>query len=407
VKVAFEYADEAGLVARKVFGFRPDSYVVEVTATVSVGPKRLNPTVQLGPGLGDLGVEAAGNSYIQAAGAILHQNGKVRRVAAKNLGTRPVEEGTFRFGGIDDQYFLAVALPLPDRMARFEYRPVVVPTGSGKTFNYIEWGVRQAKAAEDLKIYVGPKDFDVLAAVDRELVRSIDFGIFDWLAVPLLRALKGINAYVGNYGWSIIILTVLINVVMFPLRHKSVVSMKRMQELQPEIKAIQARYGKLKATDPGKQKMNQELMDLYKAKGVNPASGCVPLLLTIPIFIAFYSLLSHAIELRGAPFIFWIVDLSAHDPYYVTPILMGGAWLWQQWMTPSSADPVQQKMFLLMPVVFTVMFLWAPSGLAIYWFVNNLLGIGQQFATNALVGRRQAGGVVERRRKGVARANGN
>ena len=170
--------------------------------------------------------------------------------------------------------------------------------------------------------------------------------------------------------------------------------------MQPEIKAIQARYGKLKTTDPGKQKMNQELMELYKARGVNPASGCLPMLLTIPIFIAFYSLLSQAIELRGAPFIFWIRDLSAHDPYYVTPILMGGAWLWQQAMTPSSADPMQQKMFLAMPVVFTIMFLWAPSGLAIYWFVNNLLGIVQQYATNFIAGPLKVGGAGEKRRRG-------
>jgi len=177
-----------------------------------------------------------------------------------------------------------------------------------------------------VKFYLGPKDFDVLAGVDRELVRTINFGIFAFLAVPLLRALNGINAYVGNYGWSIIILTILINAAMFPLRHKSVVSMRKMQELQPQIKAIQDRYGKLKSTDPARQKMNQEVMDLYRQRGVNPASGCIPMLLTMPILFAFYSLLSQAIDLRGAPFMLWITDLSARDPYYVTPLLMAPPW---------------------------------------------------------------------------------
>ena len=146
--------------------------------------------------------------------------------------------------------------------------------------------------------------------------------MFSWIVVPLLRALKWVNGYLGNYGWSIIALTVIINLVMFPLRHKSVVSMRKMQDIQPEVKAIQDRYAKLKMSDPAKQKMNVELMNLYRERGVNPASGCVPMLLTLPVLFAFYAMLSVAIELRGAPFVGWIHDLSAHDPLYITPILM-------------------------------------------------------------------------------------
>ena len=183
--------------------------------------------------------------------------------------------------------------------------------------------------------------------------------------MPLLRSLKWVNGFVGNYGWSIIILTIIINLMMFPLRHKSVVSMRKMQEIQPEVKAIQDRYSKLKATDPAKQKMNQELMALYRERGVNPASGCVPMLLTMPVLLAFWALLSTAIELRGAPFFGWIHDLSAHDPLYITPVLMGVSQFWQQKMTPSAGmDPTQQKMMLIMPVIFTVMFLWLPAGVA-------------------------------------------
>jgi len=173
---------------------------------------------------------------------------------------------------------------------------------------------------------------------------------------------------------------------MFPLRHKSMVSMRRMQDIQPQIKAIQEKYGKLKATDPERQKMNTEMMALYKEKGVNPASGCVPMILPMVVMIAFYEFLSQAIELRGAPFALWIQDLSLHDPLYVTPILQGVTMVWQQKITPSSADPMQQKMMMVMPLVFTFMFLWAPSGLVVFWFLSNVLGIGQQYLTNRIVG---------------------
>jgi YidC/Oxa1 family membrane protein insertase len=210
--------------------------------------------------------------------------------------------------------------------------------------------------------------------------------MFAWLVVPLLRSLKWINTYVGNYGWSLILLTVIINLVMFPLRHKSVVSMRKMQEVQPEVKAIQDRYAKLKVTDPARSKMNQELMALYKERGVNPASGCVPMLLTLPVLFAFYSMLSVAIELRGAPFIGQIHDLSAHDPLFIWPIVMGVTMFIQQKMTPSTADPMQQRMMMIMPVMMTGMFLWAASGLVIYWTVSNVWGIGQQMITNRLIG---------------------
>jgi YidC/Oxa1 family membrane protein insertase len=228
--------------------------------------------------------------------------------------------------------------------------------------------------------------------------------MFAWLVVPLLRALKYLNLYVGNYGWSLILLTVLINLVMFPLRHKSVVSMRKMQDIQPEVKAIQERYAKLKMSDPARSKMNTELMALYKERGVNPASGCVPMLLTLPVLFAFYSMLSVAIELRGAPFIGQIHDLSAHDPWFIWPVVMGVTMFVQQRMTPSTADPIQQKMMLFMPIMMTGMFLWAASGLVIYWTVSNVWGIGQQMITNRLIGpavQRSIRPPAERRVKNV------
>lgn len=386
VVLSFVFADQEGLQVRKSYRLEPESYVVRFSASVSAGGQPINPVVRWGPGVGEMPAGGSSNQYLQKPEAIFHFEGHVTRVAAGKVASRPPVEGAPRYAGVDDHYFLAAVLP--EQAVRIDYQAVSLGAGAAGSAprEYVAFDTRFAAPPADARFFIGPKDFDVLAAVDRELVRVINYGIFSWLAVPLLRALKGINAYVNNYGWSIVILTFLINLVMFPLRHKSVVSMRRLQELQPEIKAIQERYGKLKATDPARQKMNQEMMALYKERGVNPASGCVPMLLTIPVLFAFYSLLSQAIEIRGAVFGLWIRDLSAHDPLYVTPILMGATMLWQQKITPTSADPAQQKIMMIMPLVFLFMFLWAPSGLVLYWFVSNLLAIAQQYVTNQIVG---------------------
>jgi YidC/Oxa1 family membrane protein insertase len=241
------------------------------------------------------------------------------------------------------------------------------------------------RGAANLAFFMGPKEIDALRGVDPQLVRAIDFGMFAVLVVPLLQSLKWLHSYIGNYGWSIVALTLIINILIFPLRHKSMVSMKKMQTLQPEIKAIQERYKNLKLTDPARQKMNTEMMALYKQKGVNPASGCVPMLLTLPILYAFYQMLYSSIELRGAPFVGWITDLSKQDPWYVTPVVMGATMFWQQKMMPATTDPVQRKVFLFLPIIFTVTFLTMPSGLVLYWLVSNVLAIGQQYLTNHLI----------------------
>jgi YidC/Oxa1 family membrane protein insertase len=382
--LSFEYRDEAGLAVRKTFSFDPARpYVIGFRAAVARNGEVLNPAVRWGPGLGDAPAETS--MYIQQSQAIFSRDGDESRLDAGKLQRQPVYDGVFDFAGIDDHYFLVAAL-VRGQQIRVTYDTLTVPTPDGGTRGLVTYAIGFASPPERVEIFAGPKDFDVLAATDRDLVRAIHFGWFAFLVVPLLRSLKWINGFVGNYGWSIIILTILINLAMFPLRHKSVVSMRKMQELQPEVKAIQERYSKVKATDPARQKMNVELMNLYRERGVNPASGCLPMLLTMPVLFAFYSLLSVAIEIRGAPFVLWIQDLSRHDPLYVTPILMGLTMVWQQKMTPTTADPMQQKIMMFMPIMFTVMFLWAPSGLVLYWLVSNLWGIGQQQITNRIIG---------------------
>ncbi len=257
----------------------------------------------------------------------------------------------------------------------------------------VSYTVTFSQPPGDVRVFLGPKQFEALKAINPEFTKVIDFGMFAILAVPLLGALQWVHGFVGNYGWAIIILTILINLVMWPLRHKSVVSMRKMQELQPQLKTIQDRYSHLKMTDPGRAKMNEEVMALYKSKGANPASGCVPMLLTLPVLFAFYSLLSQAIEIRGAPFALWITDLSQRDPWYITPLLMGGTMFWQQRLQPGTGDPMQQKVLMFMPVMFTAMFMTAPSGLVLYWFTSNLWAIGQQYFTNWLIGPAKPAGV--------------
>ncbi len=387
--VVFDFEDASGLRARKEFRFDPANYVVVFSATVSDGDRALNPEVLWGPGLGDLGATTAGGSfftgnYVQPPQAIYHRDEDVERITAGDLSEQPVHEGAFRFVGIDDHYFLATVVN--PGQARVEFRPVTLP-GTGETQRQLlSQTFRFPETPQNIRFFIGPKQFDLLRTVDGELVRSINFGIFGFLAVPLLGALTWIHGFVGNYGWSIIVLTILINLAIFPLRHKSVVSMRKMQLLQPQIKTIQDRYAGLKVTDPARQKMNTEVMNLYREKGVNPVSGCVPMLLTLPVLFAFYSLLSQAIELRGATFGLWLQDLSLPDPYYVTPVLMGATMFWQQKITPTTADPMQQKIMMLMPLMFSFMFLQAPSGLVIYWFVSNLWAIGQQYFTNWWIG---------------------
>jgi YidC/Oxa1 family membrane protein insertase len=384
-RVSFEYRDSTGLTARKSFELSPASYTVAFKAQVQAGSTPANLAVAMGPGLGDVQTSTS-TSYSQKANGIAHQGGKVTRFDAATIVAQPIRQGTWDYAGMDDHYFMSVALLGGKTEAGIKFRHYwVAKTPLKAEHDFVAYTLNQAGNDLDVTFFIGPKEFSTLEGVSRDMVRGINFGMFAWLAVPLLQALNGVNKYLHNYGWSIIALTVLINLAIFPLRHKSFVSMRKMQALQPQIKAIQERYGKLKATDPDKQKMNTELMQLYKDKGVNPASGCVPILLTMPLLFAFYSLLSAAIELRGAPFVWWIKDLAVHDPLYVTPILMGITMVVQQKMTPTQSDPVQQKMMMLMPIVFTGMFLWAPSGLVIYWFVSNLLAIGQQYATNHIL----------------------
>jgi YidC/Oxa1 family membrane protein insertase len=384
--LVFEYADASGLSVRKVFAFsaaRP--YGIDFTSAVRRGDTPINPTVAWGPALGT-GIVSSGLTYAPSPQPIFHRDGEVTRVGFGDIPEYQSVDGRFLFAGVDDHYFLVAAVPINQQLnVKYESMPVPIEASS-RGLQFVSWSVTYPAPPAAARFFLGPKDLEVLQRIDSNMVHAIHFGMFAWLVVPLLGALKWVYGYVGNWGWSIIVLTVLINLVMFPLRHKSVVSMRKMQEIQPEVKSIQDRYAKLKMSDPARQKMNVELMNLYRERGVNPASGCVPMLLTMPVLLAFYAMLTVAIELRGAPFIGWIKDLSSYDPLYITPVLMGATQFVQTRMTPTSADPAQQRMMLIMPVVFAGMLIWAPSGLVLYWTASNMWAIGQQIVTNRLIG---------------------
>jgi len=264
--------------------------------------------------------------------------------------------------------------------------PVAVPEASGKPRAEIAAGIT-GSGELDARAYFGPKDVQILEGVNLGLERTVDFGWYGILARPLLWLLRRTDAWVGNYGVAILLVTLLIRVLLFPLMHKSYASMKKMQKLAPKMNAIRDRYKKAKSDAAQRQKMNHELMALYQAEGVNPMGGCFPMLLQLPILVAFYNVLSHAIELRHAPFVLWIRDLSAVDGSYVLLILMIASMYVQQAMTPSTVDPAQKKIFMAMPLFMGFFFKDVPSGLVLYWFFSNLLSIAQQVIINRIASK--------------------
>jgi len=289
--------------------------------------------------------------------------------------------GKIAWAGFGYTYFLFAVLPddsVEQTLTVRETGPAVLSA------------LAQPPNAKGESLFIGPKELDVLKSVGRGLEHSINFGWFAFISIPLLYALHFFHRFTGSYGLDIILLTVVIKVVLAPLTHKSMVSMKQMQKLQPQMERLKGKY------KDDKEGLNKEIMELYRRNGVNPFGGCLPMVLQFPVFIGLYNALRTPIELRHAPFV-WIKDLSRpdweslpidfagwHFGIPILTILMGASMFLQQWMTPSAGDPNQRRMMMIMPVVFTFMFINFPSGLTIYWLVNNLLSIAQQYITNRM-----------------------
>jgi YidC/Oxa1 family membrane protein insertase len=281
-----------------------------------------------------------------------------------------------QWGGFQDQYFLAALIPQKSEGTELLLKKVSDTAAEMRMAGPKASLPPGTQFSQSYLMFLGPKDLDTLKAFGFDLDKALNFGWFDIVAKPMLWAMKFSYQYVGNYGLAIIILTIIIKIIFWYPTQLSMRSMSEMKKLQPEMAKLREKY------KGDKEKMNKELMELYRRYKVNPMSGCLPMAIQIPVFFALYKVLLYSIELRHAPFYWWIKDLAAADPYYISPILMGASMFAQQWMTPTTGDPNQAKMMLIMPVVFTFMFLSFPTGLVIYWFFSNLLSIGQQLYLN-------------------------
>ncbi len=380
-EVSFRFRTVEGLELIKTLIFQADTYEVLCRLNIiNLSDKQLNGRVDLtwAPGL-EPPANTAGKKSLVASkygykGARSFNGKKTRKIKGKNLEGLELFESAPTWIASEDMYFVAVLLPETGSDGALARKH-----DDGRVEVGIYSQMKLAPGAGDslvARVYIGPKEMSSLKAVDQSLIKVIDLGWFGIIALPLLQGLNFFYGYVGNYGLAIIILSTLIKLVFIPFSTISHRSMKKMQNIQPQITAIRDKYKK------DKDKMNTETMKLYSEHKVNPAGGCLPIMVQIPVFFALYRALLSAIELRHAPFYFWIVDLSAKDPLYITPIFMGATMVLQQKMTPTVGDPRQAKIMMFMPIVFTALFLSFPSGLVIYWTVNNVLTVGHQYFLN-------------------------
>ena len=357
----------SGEILIKEFIFQPESYVFEVDYSYIDQDGMIHKADAVKLNWSHVNKPDEKKQYVYS-GILGYSDGEIYKPSKKEKKMRRQElMGPLSWLGYTSKYFIAVLLP-PDNAA------IVRTTGSIERIDatHLMTGL-QVNQNNRLKIYVGPKKGLLLQALGMNLEASIEYGWFGVIARPLVQLLHFFNKYVHNYGIAIIILTILIKLAFYPLSQKSYKSMGKMKAVQPKLAKLKEKF------KDDKSRLNKEMMDLYRTHKVNPFGGCLPIVVQIPVFFALYRALMVAIELRHAPFFGWIMDLSAKDPYYITPLIMGATMFLQQKMTPTSGDAMQAKMMLFMPIIFTFMFLNFPAGLVLYWLVNNVLSIGQQY----------------------------
>ncbi|MEN8263552.1 MAG: membrane protein insertase YidC [Nitrospirota bacterium] len=378
--LTFTYSAPSGFTIRKTFTFYKDSYKVGFSTEV-IGVKSY--LVALGS---EFGVANQEGAWVHIGPTLLKDtDNKVefemgniedaglstrffRWVSGEKGKSQVLHEGNIQWIAQEDQYFATALVPVTQLN---ESRVWEANDGQDMEIAY-----RINSQKQDFMIFAGPKLYSTLETYEVGLEHIIDYGMLTIIAKPLFWLLKVFYNALGNYGWAIVVLTIVVRIPFIPLLNKSQQSMKKMQKVQPMMAEIKEKYKK----DP--QKMQKETMALYKKHKVNPVGGCLPMLIQMPVFFALYKILLTTVELKGAPFALWITDLSLKDPYYILPVVMGATMLIQQKMTPSAMDPKQAKMMLMMPIVFTFMFLQFSAGLVLYWLVNNTLGIIQQYFVN-------------------------
>ncbi|MBW1916445.1 MAG: membrane protein insertase YidC [Deltaproteobacteria bacterium] len=371
-----------GLILIKTLTFRGDTYQIGLNLTVQNQSRQ--------PSAGNLNLSLTADYAKPEVGRYSFQgfvgfiNGSRQEVKSSKLEELKTFTGQIDWASLEDNYFMKAVVPGAgyESILTLQETSSKIMTATLKTaMNAIPPG---QQATIPYALYFGPKELSILKSLGLGLEQAVNFGWFNILAMPLLYVLNFFYRYLHNYGVAIILLTALIRILFIYPNHKSYKSMQAMQKLQPKIAKLREKY------KDDRETMNKELMGLYKTYKVNPASGCLPMLLQLPVFIALYNILGYAIEMRHAPFIptlpfteiVWLADLSVRDPLLITPVVMGVTMFIQQKMSPAPGDPTQAKLMLMMPVIFTVMFLNFSSGLVLYWLANNVLSIIQQHFTN-------------------------
>jgi YidC/Oxa1 family membrane protein insertase len=388
--LTFSWTSPRGITVQKIYTFHADSYLIDCDIVIQNGSDMpvTDALVITTPGIFD--EETKKRSRFAFEGPVAYVNNEFLSIKPKDIEDQDTFNGTIDWTGYTDRYFLTAVLPEGNGEGhlKLSFENDVAESRLVWQMDRIDPG---KQGEYPFSYYMGPKSLKVLGEYDNTLKKAINFGFFDILAKPLLITMNFIHDIIPNYGVAIILLTVLIKLIFWPLGTKSYKSMNEMKKVQPLMMKIREKY------KDDKQRMNQEIMSLYKTYKVNPASGCLPLLVQMPIFFALYRMLYQAIELRHAPFVGWIKALSGPDrlfhfdfaiplmeaPYGipVLTLIMGASFLLQQKMTPTAGDPMQAKMMMLMPIFMTVLFINFPSGLVLYMLVNNIISMGQQYYT--------------------------
>ena len=379
-EVRFVFSDGASVKAEKTFGFTGGTYAMTTDVRVWKDGQPVTASVVWGPGIGNLTPEEAKQSYSASRGSAVYTGGKVYRMNERKFKPGANTYNFVDWAAYEENYFAAIFL-LPPQKGRAAFLQETGEIPGGQVPAYFVY------ATEPTQAFIGPKDTEALKAFGHDTKKVINYGMFGVIAEILLVVVKFCHKLVPNWGVAIILLTILIKIIFFPLTYSSTKSMSKMADLQPKIKALRAKYKKSKTDIEQRRQMNEEMMKLYKEQGVNPAGGCLPLLIQLPVFWGVFRMLVVAVEFRHAPFMLWITDLSVKDPYYVTPVLMGITQYISQKMTPTSADPSQAKMMLVMPFVMTIFFINFQSGLVLYWLTTNVLQIAQQALMNKMMHR--------------------
>ncbi len=383
IEVRLNWSGAEGARVTKVYTFRRDDYVIDLAYEIENPAKTARETwlyaQMLRPAAPEGNFLTTLPTYFGAA--IYSPEKKYEKIPYGDMAGKPLQrEVTNGWVGMLQHYFVGAFLPKRDTRESF-YSDV--QDGTRYVIGYKDLDPTTvapgARASLTTRLYVGPKENRLLEKLPEGMDLTVDYGALTFIAAPLFWLLAWIHRLVGNWGWAIIILTILVKAVFYPLSVASYRSMAKMRKLQPRLVQLRERFG------DDRQKLNQATMELYRSEKINPLGGCLPILVQIPVFIALYWVLLESVELRQAPFALWIKDLSVADPYYVLPLIMGVTMFAQTLLNPQPVDPVQKKVMLFLPVMFTVFFVFFPAGLVLYWVVQNVLSIAQQWSINRAV----------------------